>query len=277
MSKWIPLLIILTTVISLGCIQKAPAKETQGTLILATTTSTYDSGLLDYLIPVFEERYDVKVKVISVGTGQALELGRRGDADVILVHSPEDEKRFIEQGYGTLRGCVMYNDFVIIGPEKDPAGIKNRTVTEALKAIAAGGAVFISRGDDSGTHKKERALWKIAGVEGMGEGYVETGTGMGQTLLTASEMKAYTLSDRATFVSMKEGLDLSILVSGDETLLNPYGIIAVNPKKNPEVKHLPAAKLVSWVMSEEGQGLIGSFTKNGEQLFTPLNGRCLED
>jgi len=269
-------LILLLLALSVGCIQNRDGSQATNSIILATTTSTYDSGLLDYLLPFFEEDTGIEVKVVPVGTGQALELGRRGDADVLLVHSPPDEKRFVSQGYGVERRCVMYNDFVILGAREDPAGIKGLSAADALRKIAGSGSAFLSRGDGSGTHKKELSLWSMTGIKPTGEWYIETGTGMGQTLLAASERPAYTLSDRATFLSMKERLDLEILVSGDPLLLNPYSIIAVSPRRNPEVNYAGAEALIEWMMSDKGQRLIGSYTRGSEQLFTPLHGRCLE-
>jgi tungstate transport system substrate-binding protein len=187
---------------------------------------------------------------------------------VILVHSPIEEERFVAEGFGKEKHCVMYNDFVIVGPVEDPASIANIPVITALKTISATGSTFISRGDNSGTHKKELGLWELAMVEAMGDWYIETGTGMGQTLLTASEKKGYTLTDRGTFISMGDRFELTVLISGDRRLLNPYSIILVNP-----IGEL----LVQWITSDEGQTLIGNFTKNSEQLFMPLHNKCLED
>ncbi len=271
--------LILAALITLfsACLTGSQSPPPADSIVLATTTSTYDSGLLDYLLPAFTEQTGIEVRVISVGTGQALELGRRGDADVLLVHSPADEKRFVTDGFGVARHCVMYNDFVILGPSPDPAGISNTTAAEALSFIAKSDSTFISRGDDSGTHKKELLLWTNAGVEDKGVGYIESGTGMGLTLLTAGEKQAYTLSDRATFVSMKDRLDLAILVSGDTLLLNPYAAIAVNPVKNPGVNSRGAEAFVQWITGADAQRLIGEYRKKGERLFTPLQGRCLED
>lgn len=277
MSERVQILCILIIGLSAGCIQGESTQQAKGTIILATTTSTYDSGLLDYLLPIFEEKHRIEVKVIPVGTGQAIELGRRGDADVILVHSPEDEERFVAESFGIERHCVMYNDFVIVGPKDDPAGIKNTSVIVALEKVADTDSIFISRGDNSGTHKRELILWKVVGIEEKGSWYIETGTGMGQTLLVASEKGGYTLSDKATYMSMKDRLDLAILVSGARLLLNPYSIIVVNPEKNPGVNHRGAERLVQWITSNEGQALIGNFTKNSEQLFIPLNNKCMED
>jgi tungstate transport system substrate-binding protein len=251
--------------------------DTNSSIILATTTSTYDSGLLDYLLPFFEGKTGIEVRVIPVGTGQALELGRRGDADVILAHSPKDEERFIAEGFGIERRCVMYNDFVVLGPEEDIAGIRNLSIIDSFIKIADRESVFISRGDNSGTHRKEIRIWAAAGVQDRGRGYIETGTGMGQTLFTASEKGGYTLSDRATYLSLRDRLELSILVSGEKLLLNPYHIIAINPEKNSGVNYEDAEVLVQWITSDEAKALIGKFTRDSHQLFTPLNNRCLED
>ena len=255
-----------------GCLWQEDA------VVMATTTSTYDSGLLDYLLPVFEEKYGIEVMVVPVGTGRALEYGSRGDVDVILVHSPVDEIKFVQEGFGIQRHCGMYNDFLVVGPAEDPAGIKGKTLIRAFRRIINTDSLFISRGDSSEAHKKELLLWVISGAYHSGfEGgwYVETGTEMGTTLLAASEKGGYTLVDRGTYQSMKDSVDLEIMVSGDDHLLNPYGIIAVNPEKSKGVNHEGAQKLISWMMSDEGQNLIEDFTVNGEQLFTPLYGKCL--
>jgi tungstate transport system substrate-binding protein len=277
MPFWIKNFLLVALIISLGCVQQ-PLPNGQGEdIILATTTSTYDSGLLDHLLPTFTERHKIGVNVISVGTGQAIELGKRGDADVILVHSPVDEEMFISGGYGMERHCVMYNSFVILGPADDPANIKGSNVVEGLKNIAESESAFISRGDDSGTNKKELTLWELIDIERNGDWYVETGVGMGQTLLTVSEKRAYTLSDVATYFSMKGKLSLSVLISDDRLLLNPYSIITVNPEKNPNINSKGAEKLAMWLVQKEAQELISNFTKNGVQLFKPLYGSCLED
>ncbi|MEE8401668.1 MAG: substrate-binding domain-containing protein [Candidatus Hydrothermarchaeaceae archaeon] len=277
MPRSVLILLIFFIYLSSGCMGETSKNEDAGAILLATTTSTYDSGLLDYLLPAFEERYGIEVMVVSVGSGQAIVLGARGDVDVILVHSPKDEERFILEGHGVKRHCLMYNEFIIVGPGEDPAGIGGYPVIDALEKISETGSVFVSRGDSSGTNAKELSLWERAGVVGRGNWYVETGTGMGQTLLVANEKMAYTMSDRATYVSMKNNLDLSILVSGDLLLLNPYSIIAVSPKKNSGINHKGAEKLISYLTSEEGQRAIESFTKNSEQLFTPLYDECLEE
>lgn len=265
------MLLGLLLILFSGCVsQDSKQKEI---LVLATTTSTYDSGLLDYLLPKFEEKYNAQVKVLSVGSGQAIEIGKRGDADAVLVHSPEDEKKFVGEGFGVKRNCVMYNDFVIAGPKSDPAGIKGSDAKTALIKIAGAQALFISRGDGSGTHKKELSIWQNLS---RGKWYIESGRGMGDSLVIASEKQAYILSDRGTFASMKDRIDLAVLVEGDRMLLNPYGAIVVNPGKNPKVNYEAATKFIDWLMSEEAQALIADFRKNNEQLFKPLHGKCIE-
>ncbi|MBI5667833.1 MAG: substrate-binding domain-containing protein [Chloroflexi bacterium] len=241
-----------------------------GRLILATTTSTQDSGLLDYLLPVFEDEYGVAVDVIAVGTGQALELGRNGDADVLLVHARAREDEFVEQGFGTARYDVMYNDFIIVGPESDPAGIGGiMDAVAAFQQIAASESTFVSRGDDSGTHTKELAIWKQAGNTPEGDWYISAGQGMGEVLNMANELQAYTLADRATFVSMQDKLALSIMVEGDPLLFNPYGVIPVNPDVHPQVNADLAQQFVDWLVSLPAQELIASYEVNGQKLFVP--------
>jgi tungstate transport system substrate-binding protein len=241
-------------------------------VILATTTSTADSGLLTKILPDFERRYNAKVDVIAVGSGQAMKLGQDGNADVLLVHSPAAEQQFMAEGSGWNRQDVMYNDYVIIGPASDPAGIKGMTnATEAFKKIADSKAKFISRGDNSGTNAKEMSIWKAAGIEKpAGDWYVSTGQGMGEVLNMANEQQAYTLSDRGTYLSRKN-LELPVLVEGDKTLFNPYGVIAVNPIKYPTVKYDMATKFIDWITSVDGQKLIGNFkdATSGKPLFTP--------
>ena len=242
-------------------------------LILATTTSTQDSGLLDYLLPMFEQEAGVKVDVIAVGTGQALELGQNGDADVLLVHSRAKEDEFMAANHGTRREDVMYNDFVIVCPENDPAGIKGMTsAADAFKKIAETQTTFVSRGDDSGTHTKEKSIWKAAEIEPQGDWYVSAGQGMGEVLTMSEEQQACTLSDRATFLARtKEGLKLVVLVEGDKTLFNPYGVIAVNPDKNPNIQADLANQFIDWIISLPVQEQIAEFGKVdfGQSLFTP--------
>lgn len=242
-------------------------------LVLASTTSTQDSGLFDVLMPAFEKANPgYKVKVIAVGTGEALKLGEQKDADVLLVHAKSDEEEFVADGFGKARKDVMYNDFLIVGPADDPAGIKgSNDITATLKAIDKAGqgakAVFVSRADDSGTHKKELKLWKAAGFEPKGDWYAKTGQGMGETLRVASEKKGYTLTDRATYLSMKDTLELEIALEKQPPLLNQYGVIVVTGAKN----EAGAQAFSTWVTGAEGQKVIGGFgvDKYGEQLFVP--------
>lgn len=247
-------------------------------IVLATTTSTYDSGLLDYLMPIFQEEYGAEVHIIPVGTGQAIETAKRGDADLVLVHSRQLELEFVNSGHGVHRVGVMYNDFIIIGPTDDPAGIGGLTnATEAFRKIAEEGAKsnaqFISRADKSGTHMLELSIWEKLGLTPSNKTqtwYVEAGAGMGSVLRMANEKKAYTLTDRATWLSFKSQLaNLKVLVEGDVVLLNPYAIILVNPEKYPQRNYKGAITLAKWMISEEGQNLISNFKKEGETLFKP--------
>lgn len=252
-----------------ACGPKVPAEKD---LILATTTSTQDSGLLDELIPMFEEQYGYTVKVVAVGTGQALTMGQEGNADVLLVHAPASEKDFMANGYGGERFLVMHNDFVIVGPESDPAGIKGLpTAKDAFQKLAANSGTFISRGDDSGTNKMELNLWKAAGIEPNPDAYVETGQGMGSTLTIASEKSAYTLTDRATYLANKDNLDLVILVEGDPGLLNVYHVMTVNPEKWPAVNTQGAKDFAAFMVAKDTQTAIGKFgvDKFGQPLFFP--------
>ncbi len=251
-----------------------PALSAGERLKLSTTTSTENSGLLYELLPPFEKQFNVKVDVISVGTGKALELGKNGDADVVLVHARDLEDQFVADGYGVNRRDVMHNDFVIIGPGADPAGInKAKTAAEALKSIAKKKASFVSRGDKSGTHNKELSIWQEAKVKPSGSWYIESGRGMGEVLIMAHEKGAYTLTDRGTYLAFqKEGkIDLPILFEGDPTLFNPYGIIAVNPDRHPSVNYIMAMALIGWVTSPEGQRIIAVYGKGkyGDPLFYP--------
>lgn len=237
---------------------------------LATTTSTDNSGLLRFLLPKFEAGYGAPVRVISVGTGKALKLGENGDVDAVLVHSRPDEDRFVAEGYGVERHDVMYNDFIVAGPVADQARVRGRDVIEAFRRIARAKAMFVSRGDESGTHKMELGYWKATGVEAQSNpGYRSAGLGMGEVLLMASEMRAYTLSDRATYGAMRQKIELAVLVEGDPRLFNPYGIIAVNPAKHPHTNYQGAMALIDWITSKEGQTAIASFKVAGEQLFYP--------
>jgi len=240
-------------------------------LKLATTTSTENSGLLGVLLPPFEEKFGIKVDVIAVGTGQAIKLGENGDVDMILVHARAAEDKFIEEGYGVNRRDVMFNDFIILGPSNDPAEIRSESnVTLALKRISDRKVYFVSRGDDSGTHKKEKILWQNTKTSPEGEWYMEIGQGMGATLQVANERQAYVLCDRGTFLAYKDKIDLIILSEGDPLLFNPYGIMAVNPARYPHVKYIEAMQLIAWVTSVEGQKIIGEYKKEGEILFHPM-------
>ncbi|MEZ4598570.1 MAG: substrate-binding domain-containing protein [Syntrophotaleaceae bacterium] len=237
-------------------------------LKLSTTTSTEASGLLDHLLPTFEKQNNVKVDVISVGTGKAIELAKSGDVDVTLVHARSKEDAFVESGYGVNRRDVMYNDFIILGPANDPAGVKSaKTVSEAMQKIAKSKSTFISRGDDSGTHTMEKSLWKKAGVEPKGDWYVEAGQGMGEVIVMATQKKGYTLADRGTYIAFEDKTDLQIVKEGDETLFNPYGVIAVNPEKHPHVNYDKAMAFIEFLTGPEGQKMINNFTLNGKQLF----------
>ena len=242
-------------------------------IILATTTSTYDSGLLDELITAFKEETGYKVKPIAVGTGEAIAMGEKGEVDIILVHSRAEEDKFVEEGYGINRRDIMHNDFVIIGPEDDPANIKGFTPVDAYNAISEAGALFVSRGDDSGTNKKEIEIWEEAGITPQGDWYVESGQGMGETLRIADEKQAYTMTDRGTFLSQRDSLSLIVIVEGDEILFNPYGVIAVNPEKHNdiEINYKGAQAFTEFITGEEGQAIIKDFgvDKYGQPLFYP--------
>ena len=271
------LALLLLAGLATGCAPASPA-----VLRLATTTSTEDSGLLDAILPDFEQRHDARVDVVAVGTGQALELGRRGDADVVLVHARSAEDQFIAEGFGTARADVMYNDFVLVGPEADPAGIRQAaSAAEALARIAQAQATFVSRGDDSGTHSKELSIWKSADLEPdpASGWYLSIGQGMGETLQMADEREGYTLSDRGTYLSMSERLPgLTILVGGaniaenpDPSLLNPYGVIPVNPETVPGVNLELAEAFATWLTAPDTQARIGAFGADvyGQPLFHP--------
>ncbi|MBN2386102.1 MAG: substrate-binding domain-containing protein [Anaerolineales bacterium] len=241
-------------------------------VLLATTTSTQDSGLLDVLVPAFEAETGYQVQVVAVGTGQALTMGREGNADVLLVHAPGSEVEFMDGGYGSDRRLVMHNDFVLVGPVGDPAGTRGLSIEAALQAIGEAGAAFVSRGDDSGTHKKELALWTAAGFDPLSQAwYRETGQGMGATLTIASELAAYTLTDRATYLAQREHLDLEIVVEGDHVLLNVYHVIVVNPDLWPEVNHAGALAFADYLTAQEGQAIIAAFGTQefGQPLFIP--------
>ncbi len=277
-------LLTLTLALLLGAVgcssgQGATPPPAPRELLLATTTSTADSGLLDFLLPDFESACNCKVKYIAVGTGQALALGANGDADVVLVHARSKEDQFVAEGHGVNRQDVMYNDFIIVGPESDPAGIRGlHSAAEAFRKIAAAQAPFASRGDGSGTETKEKAIWEQTGItpDPNSDWYFSLGQGMGNTLIFADERGAYTLTDRGTYLSMKDNLNVVIMVGGDTidensdpTLLNPYGVIAVNPKQHPGVQYDLAMKFIAWLTSTDTQRRIQEFKKEGQPLFYP--------
>jgi len=246
------------------------ASTDQRFITVASTTSTANSGLFDHILPIFEEETGIQVRVVAVGTGQAIRIAQNGDADVLLVHHTPSEEAFVADGYGTARFNVMYNDFVIVGPVEDPAGVSGSAdVTEALASIARTEAAFASRGDDSGTHRRELALWQTADIQTDGDWYRVLGSGMGATLNTAHGMGAYTLSDRATWLSFENKDGFAILFEGDESLFNQYGIIAVDPSRFPHVRDEDAMVFVRWFLSEAGQTAIASYRLDGAQLFFP--------
>ncbi|KIE16880.1 tungsten ABC transporter substrate-binding protein [Smithella sp. SC_K08D17] len=259
----------------------AKAAPKQKNIILATTTSTQDTGLLDVLIPIFEKKTGYFVKTIAVGSGQAMKMGEKGEADVLLVHSPDAEKKFMADGFGVNRQLVMHNDFIIVGPGADPAKIKGvKSSAEALKMVAKAEGLFLSRGDNSGTHAKEKTLWKKAEVTPAGQKwYQETGLGMGQTLNVAAEKKGYTLADRGTYLSLKKNLGLDILVEGDAALLNIYHVIEVNSAKWPKANAAGAKAFADFMVSKNTQKIIKTFgvDKYGSPLFFPDAGKKVED
>lgn len=245
-------------------------------LIIASTTSTQDSGLFDVLIPAFEKNSGYNVKVIAIGTGEAIEYGKRGEADIILVHSKIDEDKFMQEGFGLIKKDVMYNEFIIVGPKEDPAKIKGmKEAVDAFLSIAKSESIFVSRGDGSGTNKKELLIWEKVGFKPSGDNYIETGQGMAETLKIADEKQGYTITDNATWYSLKENLDLVELLSGDEILFNPYSVIAVNPKKHPNLNlnYKGAVEFINWITSKEGQEIIKNFglSQYERPLFYPVN------
>ena len=264
---------------SLGLLAGQPAQAQERFIAVASTTSTQDSGLFDHILPLFTQKTGIQVRVVAQGTGQALDTGRRGDADVVFVHAKAQEQKFVEDGFGLKRFAVMYNDFVLIGPASDPAKINGvKDIASALQAIAAKGSPFVSRGDRSGTHAAELALWKAVGIDpakpqagnpqgGNQNWYREIGQGMGAALNTAMAMEAYVLSDRATWLSFKNKGTLQISVEGDARLFNQYGVMLVNPAKHPHVKAQDGQAFVDWLVSPEGQAAIGQFKIDGKQLF----------
>ena len=264
----------LSLPLSLGLLsQSVRAQAPADSIVMASTTSTEQSGLFGYLLPKMAEATGVTVKVVAVGTGQALDMARRGDADIVFVHDPKAEQKFVDEGNGVNRREVMYNDFVIVGPKSDPAGIKDmKSTAGALAKLAGAGAPFISRGDKSGTHGAELRLRQAAGVKPPASGtgwYQESGSGMGPTLNIASAKNGYTLTDRGTWLNFKNRGDLVILVQGDPVLFNQYAVMLINPQKHPHVKQAPAKKVADWLVSADGQKTIAGYKLNGEQLFFP--------
>ncbi len=265
--------LIAATAIGALLLGAMPASAQEKSIVVSSTTSTQDSGLFGHILPLFKAKTGIDVKVVSQGTGQALDTGRRGDADVVFVHARAQEEKFVADGFGVKRFAVMYNDFVLIGPKGDPAGIKDtKDITAALKTIKDKGAPFISRGDKSGTHSAELNLWKATGIDiakDKGPWYKEIGQGMGAALNTASASNAYVLADRGTWLSFKNRGDLIIAVEGDKRLFNQYGVMLVNPAKHPSVKKDLGQQFIDWLVSAEGQKAITDYKINGEQLFYP--------
>jgi len=268
--------LVLATIAAAAALAVAPLGAEERFITLASTTSTQNSGLFDHILPTFQAQSGIEVRVVAVGTGQALRLARNGDADVLFVHHKPSEEEFVAEGFGVARDDVMYNDFVIVGPRDDPAGLRGHgTATAAFKTIADAKALFASRGDDSGTHKKERGIWAEAMVDvdaASGSWYRETGSGMGATLNTAAGLGAYALTDRGTWISFKNKGDLEILVEGEKALFNQYGVILVNPERHPHVKAEDGQALIDWLVSKQGQDAIGSYVLDGQQLFFPNAG-----
>ncbi len=243
-------------------------------ITMASTTSTEQSGLFSHLLPEFKKTSGIDLKVVALGTGQALDMARRGDADVLFVHDQAAEEKFVADGWGVKRYPVMYNDFILVGPKEDPAGTRGKDIVQALQKLAAGNVNFISRGDKSGTHAAELRYWKLAGADAAkGSGYKECGCGMGPALNIAASSNAYVLADRGTWLNFKNRADLAVLVEGDTRLFNQYGVMVVNPAKHPHVKAQDAQKFVDWVVSPAGQQVIASYKIGGEQLFFPNAGR----
>jgi tungstate transport system substrate-binding protein len=265
------LFVLMSVLVIVGC---ATAVSAETRIRMASTTSTQNSGLFDYILPIFEKKTGIKVDVVAVGTGASIEIGKRGDADVVFVHAKEQELQAVAEGYFVNRHDVMYNDFVIIGPASDPEKITGlKSASDAFKKIAASGALFVSRGDKSGTHTKELSVWKTAGIDPKGrKWYLDAGQGMEKTQRIASEKRAYTLTDRGTWLATKDKdkLDMIVVLEGDPVLFNQYGVMAVNPEKHKQLKYKEAMEFVNWVISKEGQAVIASYKdKMGNQLFIP--------
>jgi tungstate transport system substrate-binding protein len=260
------------TALLLACLVPTGAAAQPSSITVASTTSTEQSGLFAHLLPRFTAKTGIAVRIVAAGTGQALEIGRRGDADVVLVHDPAAEERFVAAGHGLRRVPVMSNDFVLVGPKADPAKIAGAGMSEALRRVAASKATFVSRGDRSGTHAAELRAWKAAGIDleaARGAWYKEVGQGMGPTLNTAAALGGYALTDRGTWLAFKNRGELDILLAGEPSLLNPYGVIAINPSRHPHVKAAEAQAFIDWLISAEGQRAIADYRIEGEQLFFP--------
>ena len=264
--------VLLCSALGAALLGVAPAWSQDKSIVMASTTSTEQSGLFGHLLPVFKQATGIDVRVVAVGTGQALDTGRRGDADIVFVHDTAAEEKFVAEGFATKRLPVMYNDFVVVGPASDPARLKGNDIVAALAKVNAGGAPFISRGDKSGTHAAELRLWQAAGVDitkARPAGYKECGCGMGPALNMGSSMNAYVLTDRGTWLSFKNRGDLTIVVEGDKRLFNQYGVMVVNPARHPHVKSALAQQFADWVVSAAGQQAIADYKINGQQLFFP--------
>jgi tungstate transport system substrate-binding protein len=265
--------LIVTAAVALAAGLAGPVLAQDKSIVVSSTTSTTDSGFFNHILPIFKKKTGIDVKVVSQGTGQALDTGRRGDSDVVFVHAKAQEEKFVADGFGVKRSPVMYNDFVLIGPKSDPAKVRGqKDITAALKAIQGKAAPFISRGDKSGTHSAELNLWKVAGVDiakDKGDWYKEIGQGMGAALNTASASGGYVLSDRATWINFKNRGDLEIVVEGDQRLFNQYGVMLVNPEKHKHVKKAEGQAFIDWLVSPEGQKAIADYKINGQQLFFP--------
>ena len=265
---------LLASVVLLVPLAAPLAKAQTTTIVVSSTTSTEQSGLFAHLLPAFKKASGIDVKVVALGTGQALDMARRGDADVVFVHDQVGEEKFVAEGFGLRRLPVMYNDFVLIGPKADPAGTRGKDIVVALGKVAAAHAPFVSRGDKSGTHAAELRFWKVANLEASkGNGYRECGCGMGPALNIAASQGAYVLADRGTWLNFKNRADLTVLVEGDHRLFNQYGVMVVNPAKHPHVKQVEAQKFVDWVTSAAGQAAIADYKIGGEQLFFPNAGK----
>ena len=275
MKRWLGSLRVLATIALAGLIAQAwtqQARAQHQSIVVASTTSTQDSGLFGYLLPIVRQKTGIEVKVLAQGTGQALDTARRGDADIVFVHAKSAEEKFLAEGFGVKRYPVMYNDFVVIGPKDDPVGIKGKDVLTALRTIKTKAAPFVSRGDHSGTHIAELKLWKEASIDighDRGPWYKEIGQGMGAALNMASASNAYVLSDRGTWLAFQNRGDLAILVEGDKRLSNQYGVMLVNPAKHPTVKAEAGQRFIDWLISPEGQSAIAGYKINGQQLFYP--------